>query len=628
MTHDMPPSPSLVPAPDAGQPLLKEDGWYKIGFHRVIAGFFYNYVLVIFGAVVYIGVYGAVIPSLLGYPDVEGYYNIAKSLYALLFLLFDAGIGSAIGRFIPEYRVKDPRRALQYLSFFIWFQMITGLVQVTGIAIYVLYFIPPEMGHLAWIFLLFSLIQYPGMLNIMQSSLESYQHFSKYMIVAFVKEMVFQVIIEIACVLVGKWWGGTTPGVGEMMGITFGFVIGLYINEIATFLLAAKLFDNVLKGIGFRVMDCIRPSFTRAIAKECLLFGVKTLPASIYGTVLGLFSFFITFSRLPAYAAWMGLIMLAQTFTRQIDIGGQFATQTRYSITEAYLNGKERLAHYYLAMALKWRYYITLLFAMFITILVPPILVALLDLFGANFLKATPLIPILAIPQLIIMFEIPISITQLNRPLVDQTIGIVKATASFLWYLFLIYGLQTPLTIEIYILKDVPINVIFLLVPWVYVHKRFFRIHLRDFVVQTFLLPLLPTTFFFGFCYLYATAIFPAGSMVMGSIPFAVITLVVGFLVLPWAIFSPLMGFFGCWDDNTMLMFQEAVNMTGPSKFFMKLMFRTTRFGYQHSPLRGKFPVRGAEDAIREAEELMVIKRGQDRVNLKTQSYSGTKPKN
>ncbi len=608
----MPPSPGLVPDPSANQAVLKEDGWYKIGFHRVIAGFFYNYVMVIFGAVVYVAIYGAVIPSLLGYPDVEGYYNIAKSFYALLFMIFDAGIGSAIGRFIPEYRVKDPHRAVQYVSFFVWFQMITGLLQVTGIALYVFYWIPPNMYHLAWVFLFFSIIQYPGMLNIIQSSLQSYQHFGKYMVVAFVKETVFQVIIEIACVMLGRWWGGSNPAVGEMMGITFGFVIGLYVNEIAAFLFAAKLFDNVLRGIGFRVMDCLRPNFTRGIAKECLIFGIKTLPASLYGTVLGLLSFFITFSRLPAYAAWMGLILLAQTFTRQIDIGGQFSTQTRYSITEAYLNGKERLAHYYLAMALKWRFFITLLFALFITLLIPPILGALLDLFGANFLQATPLIPILAIPQLIVMFEIPVSITQLNRPLVDQTIGMVKSTVSFLWYVFLIYGLQTPLTIELYILKDIPINIIFLLIPWIYVHKKFFHIHLRDFAVQAFLLPLLPTAFFFGFCYLYASILFPLGALIIGPIPFAIITLVLGFLVLPWAIFSPLMGFFGCWDDNSMQMFQESVNMTGPSKFFMKLMYRTTHFCYQHSPLRGRFPVKGATDAIREAEELMIIKRQRD----------------
>jgi methylmalonyl-CoA mutase N-terminal domain/subunit len=31
-------------------------------------------------------------------------------------MLFDAGLGDALGRFLPEYRIKNPKRAMEYIS--------------------------------------------------------------------------------------------------------------------------------------------------------------------------------------------------------------------------------------------------------------------------------------------------------------------------------------------------------------------------------------------------------------------------------------------------------------------------------------------------------------------------------
>nr|MDO8115688.1 hypothetical protein [Candidatus Sigynarchaeota archaeon] len=297
-------------------------GWEKIGFHRVVGGFFYNYLPALFTAIVLIIINGMVMPQLLPFPDAKGYSEVAKSMYALMFLLFDAGIGSAIGRFVPEYRIKDPRRACQYLSFFTWFQMFTGLVQVTAIAIYVLNWMPTSMIHLSWIYLVYSTVQYPGMLSVLYSALKSFQHYGKYIIGKFFQDL-FEFATQVIFILLGRAWGIANPEIGELLGMGVGLVIGLYIDDFLSFILSAKMLDMVLKDIGLDAGACLKPNFTKAIAKESIVFGLKTMPAGLYGSILGFFGFLITFSNLPQYAAWLGLTQLIRPFTTQIvDLPG------------------------------------------------------------------------------------------------------------------------------------------------------------------------------------------------------------------------------------------------------------------------------------------------------------------
>ncbi|MEX2681709.1 MAG: hypothetical protein Q6373_008915 [Candidatus Sigynarchaeota archaeon] len=592
-------------------------GWEKIGFHRAIAGFFVNYVPALLMAILFIFVSGMLIPSLLPYPDANGYYEITRSMYALMFLLFDAGVGSALGRFVPEYRVKDPQRALKYISFFVWFQMFTGLTQVTAISIFVLYYLPRlSTAHLAWIFLVYSTIQYPGMLSVMDSVLKSFQHYGKYIVVKVFQD-VFQFGTQIIFILLGRWWGASNPAVGELVGMSVGLVLGLYIDDFLAFILAARLFDKILKGIGLSIGSCLRPNFTRAIAKESLAYGLKTMPAGIYGNILGFASFLVTFSILPQYAAWMGMISLAKNFTGIIDLPGTIKSNTDYSISESMNNGKKNLSHYYLALELKWRFFLTMYLFITIIIMVPIALGSMLSVFGENWLPALGLIPLLAIPNVINIFEKPLSFTQVNHPGYDQAIGLVQSTVSFLWYMFLIYVVNVNLTITIFILKDIPIQLTFMALNWIIVHVKIMRVRLRDFAMQAFVLPLIPMAIYAGFCMLYGTYIFPPVAGVIGDIPFAVITIAMVLFLWPILIVCPLMGIFGAWDQYSIDSFKLTVELSGPSKFMMRLMYKASLLIYNVSPLKGRFPIKGSEVAAKEALELEEFKRSHDLKNVK-----------
>ncbi|MBD3187764.1 hypothetical protein GF325_13090, partial [Candidatus Bathyarchaeota archaeon] len=145
--------------------LKRETGWDEVGFSRPIGGFFYNYILFILGALIVLAIGGTLLPAIVPYPEIFGNQAIVVGYFKLMFLLFDAGLGDALGRFLPEYRIKNPKRAIQYVSFFIWFQMFTGLMQVTIISVFVIIWLPQmTIGHLAWLILIYSTVQYPGML--------------------------------------------------------------------------------------------------------------------------------------------------------------------------------------------------------------------------------------------------------------------------------------------------------------------------------------------------------------------------------------------------------------------------------------------------------------------------------
>ena len=116
----------------------KECLWDEIGFHRPLGGLLYNLTLIVltilFGVVVNL----YILPRwVYPFPETLGWQDMTNQIFYLTFVIADLGIGAALQRFIGEIAVKEPRKSLQYIRFFIWFQMFTGLMQITGIAAWV-----------------------------------------------------------------------------------------------------------------------------------------------------------------------------------------------------------------------------------------------------------------------------------------------------------------------------------------------------------------------------------------------------------------------------------------------------------------------------------------------------------
>ncbi len=532
-----------------------------------------------------------------------------------MFLIFDAGIGSAIGMFVPKYRITDPKRSLMYISFFVWFQMTSGLVQITIIAIYVFYFMPFSMAHLAWVFIAYSTVQYPGMLAVLYTALRSFQHHGKYIIGKLFQD-VFQFATQVIFILIGRWFGSMYLNIGELMGAAIGLVIGMYIDDFLAFLLTAKLFNDVLRDIGLKVGDCLRPNFTKEVAKESIIYGLKTMPAALYGNLLGFFSFLITFNFLPQYAAWMGMIQLARNFSNFVAMPGSLKASSEFSIAESFNNGKENLTRYFIGMTLKWRIMLTGFIGISVMILIPSVLRSLLSVFGEEWLPATRVLPLLCIIELIKAFETPFSFTKIGRPGIDQFLGIFLATISFLFYAALIYLFKIDLTIEIFILKDAPLYIFNILMYWLFYSKKVQKVQPGDFAMQAFVLQIPPMIIYYFFCQFYSVVIYPFTLAILGFYIGGLFTLIMVLFIFPPFIFCPMVAFFGAWDEYSIRDFKKAVEISGPSKFMLRWMYKTSFLAYHISPLKGKFSYKNAEIAFREASELEKIKKQQDQANL------------
>src|SRR6056297_1434955 len=118
---------------------FSEDKWEEIGFHRALGGWFHNLVITLFGAVLGLVTINFVMGLLYPYPEIQGYKSIADGFFfSIIYIVFDMGTAYGIQRFIAEYRVKDPLKMVEYIQFFVWYQMFTGLIQITVIPLIVL----------------------------------------------------------------------------------------------------------------------------------------------------------------------------------------------------------------------------------------------------------------------------------------------------------------------------------------------------------------------------------------------------------------------------------------------------------------------------------------------------------
>ena len=140
-----------------------EELWEEIGFHKPMAGFWYNLILNLIEIGLGILMSGILLNIFYPFPESKGYRDATTGIFILLFRLFDLGTNMTMDRFIAESRIKDPKKMLVYIQYFIWYQMITGIIQTTMVSMYALFIIPnTDLSYGVWLMLIAATTQYPG----------------------------------------------------------------------------------------------------------------------------------------------------------------------------------------------------------------------------------------------------------------------------------------------------------------------------------------------------------------------------------------------------------------------------------------------------------------------------------
>ena len=545
--------------------------WKTIGFHRPLGGFWFNYLLVLGVAVFAVLFMFWLLPNyILPFPDAIGFQDIVKNLFAVYFMLADVGVGRAIQRFVAEKNVTDPKRALQYLQFFIWFQMFTGLAQVTIIAVWAISIVrTTNLAYATWFLIIYSTIQYPGMLGVFHGTLSGFQRYDKANLLGFIQSVVLESSTRIVFILLGRWWGVMNPAIGELMGATIGSIIGAYIDDFIAALVAAHWTRPILKEINpsWGIKQMFGVDFDKKLIRECLWFGLKAILPSTFHQATQFIQMMLLINFLPNYAFIWGLFSLAEMISGAIGLAKFSMTAT---ISEAYNNGKYKLVQYYQQRAYRWLGIMSS-FMMIIIFLIAPLLGTIA---GTQFVLAAPMIQLLVIGR---YAEAPGSLNAdifmgANKPEYYLVTNAAEAISRniFLYLLLVVFQLGWIALAMARIL-----GWWFRWFTGIFLINRLFKFKINTW--QTFIAPALAGLVELIVMGFFTNFLFPTISESIGIIPAAIIIIFATLILVPFFVFFPVYTFFGGWDEDGLEVFAQAVKISGPSKpiiFFVLKMAR------------------------------------------------------
>lgn len=583
----------------------------KIGFARPLGGLFYQYFYGILSGVIILLTYSFILKWLYPYPDAKAYGKVAEKLFSFLFFVLNIPTAFSLERFAAEWRVKNPYKMVQYIRFYIWYQMITGLVLVLSTSVYVLYIM--KTGNLLYAkFLLLVYIsrEYPAMTGVFLATLRGLQQFDKEAKINFIADISIKPICEITCVLLGRYVLGSNPKFGPLMGIAIGYAVGTYIDDFITMLISGAYLDKYLHNYGFTIWDCVVPYVEKDVWVTSLKFGLSLSPPGIISSLLGFFAFFWWYDLVPAYATLIVLNDTADQLGNMIKRAG--GLYMKPVISESLNNKKVHLTRYYIGMTLKINYWLMFGMLAIMVSFMPIILELLLTGDGTeNWLLAVAFIT----PNFIASTLEPLGsltgdvILGGNKPLWHSIMNISSNLLGIGLDILLLFVFQIPqkmgITGLIWLipLKGMPLTILRLTADWIFIQKKLVKMRFRDFAWQTFVAPLPAMLLLIGLAQLWFAFAYPWLNSITNIYVTAGSSIIFGIFCLLWVYF-PVYALFGGWDDYNIKIFHEAVEISGPSKFLFKPIDWANRGIIKYSKLHNRFPIPW-KIADKEAEDLM-----------------------
>ncbi|MHA1899184.1 MAG: hypothetical protein ACTSU2_17460, partial [Promethearchaeota archaeon] len=605
------------------QQILKDyepppEGFDKIGFVRPLGGFFYEFAYAIAVGLLVALTYSFILKTLYPFPDSKAYANVGNILFSFLFFVMNIPTEFSLSIFIAKYRVKNPYKMVEFIRFYIWYQMLTGVGLVTLTSIYVLYILKTgNLVYTKWLLLIYISREYPAMTNVYNSALKGLQRFDFQTKINYAGQIISPAT-EFIFVLIGRFVLGRNPVFGEIMGIAIGFAIGTYVDDFFTMLISIHYMKKILKPLGFSIKDTLVPRVEKSVWKESLIFGLKLSPPGFVNTLLGFFSFFWWYDMVPAYATLLVLNDTADKIANIIRRGG--GIYLKGTMSESLNNGKKKLTEYYLLYALKFS--IMTMFA--IGVLLYSVLPIISEvMFISAGLETWLLTTAFITPNIIESTTeqlLNISSDVIlggNRAGWNSFMSIFNSGLSIFIDYVLLFVLKWPQNVSIIVLvwivalKDFPNKLVTLLLNYTFIQLKMVKIHYSKLVWQALVAPLPPSLTIYLFMKLWTRFVHPMMTAAWGVYIGGGITALVAVLSLLW-IFFPLYTFFGGWDDHGIDIFEKAVEISGPSKFLFRPIVLANKL-LTKSGLHNRFAI-PYQEAVNEAEELMKERFVKDRI--------------
>ena len=566
--------------------------WEDVGFHRPLGGFL---VALSIGLVLFIPliIYQNVILPVYILPSAQalGIWGRVTQFFNFAWLFFDMGTSIAFVKFLSQYRVDDPRKGIQYGQVFVWWQALSGAIQVALVVAVAGTWAPKSAYALyAWSVIVHAFIQLPGFYQVMRQALSGFQRqdYARYLDMGL--NLVFPMLVQPVFVSLAYMWGKANPQFGGAMGGLLGLGVAAYASELLTFLIGLRLY----RGVGYNPKVLFLAHFDWEIVKSSFKFGVFEMLGSLAWASGQAAEIWITQARLINYAEIWGNWALAQNFIFAFNVTQTINEGTMPAISEAISHGKKILSQYYSVMLYKWNG----LGSFFLG----AVLLAVADRFilgasGPEFVRAARYVIPLTIWG---AFQFPSWVgdnVQLgsNKPYLKSLLVFSEQVVRVVLALILLERFQINALIIAYFVGLFGKGIVAYFVN----HKLCYP--QRFYFWQSLIAPLLAAAAHFALLR-WLTGLIWQGDQIT-----SVLIFFIG--ILPsFPVYMFLYGLAGGWDTDTLEELHQAMALTGFTKPLVWLIWKATDLGARLSPLHNRFPIRIRPAAMLEAKELTAEK--------------------
>ncbi|TXT53427.1 MAG: conserved membrane protein of unknown function [Promethearchaeota archaeon] len=584
---------------ERGREDLKDD-WEVLGIHRQLGGFLFTFFIGLILVIPQLLVTSFIMPQIIQpYPQAAGWYYYAYNLFYIAWLLFDFGTSYALAKYFSEYRVNQPEKAIHYIQIFIWWQVFTGIVQVSIFAFLGSFIFPrTNLAHMSWVFIIYSLVQYPGFFLVFMFTFQGLQRADLHLVTYVSWEIFWLLIGQVVFCFLGRMWGAANPIFGEALGAGIGYAFARYFDYWATFFLSLYLF----KKQGYSPKTCFRIDFTKEEFKETMRYGSKLAFGEGFVQVGWFLQIVITSTFIANYSNELGYFNLAWTVGMMIQIITLYGQSLLGAYSESTAHKKENLTKLYLYQGFRWANY----FGYFLI----SVLLAIGNLFLLGAAGEAYGGPARDYLPLIVIFH-GFGIYSWLVDAVFQGTG-KTGYAAVVWIIEQVTRI-TIMFLLVIIFNDMiwviiaywPAVALKDLVGWIIVRKKISNFKIYPY--KTFVAPMLSALINGVLLYFLGSFIF---SIDMGDkiINTAIIFLLGVFLFM--YLYSFLDGLFGGYDDNTLKEFERASNMVKAKglRGMSRALYKMAAFGAKMSPLHNKFKVDIYNKGMQEAFELTLEK--------------------
>lgn len=580
--------------------------WEEIGMHRQIGGFliqlFITLILIIPRTILTVMIYPRYI---MPFPQAAGWFSFSVNLFLGLWTVFDLGTAVALAKYFAEYRVSQPEEAVKYAQIFVWWQCLSGVVQITFIAfVGSIVFPHTYLAHLSYVFIAHSLFQFPGFTLLFLYAFQGMNRIDYFQISTILKYAIFDILGPYTVILAFRWWGAQNPIFGEGLAGAIGQAIGSYVSEYLTF--AASMY--MFKKLGFKASTLFRVDFKWDQIKRALKFGGKWTVGASMVPIVWFYQMLLISTNLLNWSALQGQYELAWNLAIMVSIVGLFMEGMLGGISESYSHGKKKLTEYYTAQALKYG-------GFFVFWLISSLAAvgarAILGAAGAEWAYAAVLLQFFLIFQILGFWSwlgdwvyaaaertglaaAVWVLEQAIRAVAMTYFVITQPTLSITWPIhFSVYLGGMPGIIIGYCIglfcKDV--------VAWIVIRRKITKP--KFYIWQSYVGPALAALANYAVLEMIAQSIWD-GDLITSALIFFLGTIPSLYL------FAFVSGITGSWDTKTLGEFKRAAGMVHIRGlgWMARRFYGSVALGARVSPLHNRFPIDVYDSAMIEAEEL------------------------